>query len=167
MCPIPGKESFICKQRRALLQVSIEVANEVLCLRDVTKVGTEKTAELLGQNALADTFGPAQHNRDFACSLWMLGCFGHPVEKVFGIFFITAADIVLEMGEVEAAVTGATFAAVSAPKVKVAVFCAVRCIDDAVILSSLRVVYPPFTQPDFFDLIFADHNHLFALGVES
>jgi len=126
-----------------LLKVGIEVANKMLRLRDMAEVSTEYAAELLGQHALANALSATQHNRDFTCPVRVLNRVGHPVEEVIGMFFVAAADVVAEMGEVETAIASASFAAVSSPQVETAIFCAMRCIHNAVVLPSVRVIDPP------------------------
>jgi hypothetical protein len=45
----------------------------------------------------------------------MLSRVGHPIKEVSGVFFVAAADIVVEMGEVESAIASASLATVSSP----------------------------------------------------
>ncbi len=104
--PVAGKERLVGEQNRAVLQMGIEMADQVLGVHDVLEMGAEQPPELLREHALADAFLAAENDRDLALPFGMLCGICHPAEQILRICPIAAADVLVQMREVQAAVAG-------------------------------------------------------------
>src|SRR5262245_20318981 len=97
----------------------------------------------------------------------MLNRVGHPVEKVFSMFCVPSADIVMKMGKIETTIASTLFAAVSGPQIEAAIFCAIRRINNAIVLPPVRVIDPPLAEADFAHSLAVSGRDVFlALGME-
>src|SRR5262249_2568589 len=167
MGSIAGEECLVGVQNRDVLHMGVEMPRQVLGMHDVPEVGPEQSSELLCRYALPGALLAAPDDSNLPRPAGLLHGVGHPIQHIFQVLRVAAADVVIEVIVVKVPFSFAGFASKSVPKIQFAVCGAeTRRVDDAVKLPALLVIDPPSAEADFsFFAVFADYE-LFALGVK-